>query len=186
MVQRMGESGLLGSEPTVTWTGPENGLFPIRRSDQVLYDLINRAEDRILLVTFAAVKIQHLVNHLEAALKRDVKVTLVLESKDESEGQLSFDAANAFSPCILSTADVLVWPLEKRARNTSGKPGKLHVKCAVVDNSAIISSANLTDDAFNRNMELGLVIEEGATPDLIYRHFEAYRQRGELVPHTSP
>jgi hypothetical protein len=32
------------------WTGPRNGRFPIRRIDQVLYDLIARAQRRILLV----------------------------------------------------------------------------------------------------------------------------------------
>ena len=36
----------------------------------------------------------------------------------------------------------------------AGRPGKLHVKCAIVDDVALVGSANLTDDAFNRNMEL--------------------------------
>ena len=181
-VQHLAESELLANEPTIAWTGPENGLFPVRRADQILYDLISQASNRVLIVTFAAVKIQHLVKHLESAINRGIQVTLILESKEESEGQLSFDAANAFSPAILSNAEVLVWPLEKRKRNSAGNPGKLHVKCAVVDDQAIISSANLTEDAFNRNMELGLVIEQGKLPQQIYSHFSALKQKGELMP----
>jgi hypothetical protein len=42
--------------PSITpvWTGPSNGVFPVRRFDQVLYDLIAQAHERILIVTFAA------------------------------------------------------------------------------------------------------------------------------------
>src|SRR5690349_1241977 len=28
--------------PEIIWSGPSNGLFPVRRIDQVLYDLINQ------------------------------------------------------------------------------------------------------------------------------------------------
>ena len=59
-------------------------------------------------------------------------------------------------------------------------PGKLHVKCAVVDGTALVGSGNLTDDAFNRNMELGLAVNDGATADAIYDHFMALAERGEL------
>jgi cardiolipin synthase A/B len=43
-----------------------------------------------------------------------------------------------------------------RERN---RPGKLHAKVAIVDDIALISSANLTDDAFNRNLEVGLLVK---------------------------
>ena len=47
---------------------------------------------------------------------------------------------------------------EKRERNQAGRPGKLHAKVAIIDDTALISSANLTDDAFNRNFEVGVLI----------------------------
>jgi hypothetical protein len=46
----------------------------------------------------------------------------------------------------------------QRELNANGKPGKLHAKAALVDGQALISSANLTDDAFNRNLELGALL----------------------------
>jgi hypothetical protein len=71
------------------WTGPANGRFPVRRIDQVLYDLISTAQRRIVLVTFAAHRIAHLCNHLSEAVTRGVKLTLIVERYYESEGQLS-------------------------------------------------------------------------------------------------
>ena len=84
----------------ILWSGPANGLFPVRRFDQVLYDLVQAATRRILLVTFAAAKIDTLCNHLHAALLKGITVTLVLEAEMESEGQLSYDAAKAFRPLV--------------------------------------------------------------------------------------
>ena len=52
------------------------------------------------------------------------------------------------------------WPLAQRERNQTGRPAKLHMKCAVVDDVALVGSANLTDDAFNRNMELGVLLRD--------------------------
>ena len=49
------------------WTGPSPGCIPARRIDQALYDLVASAEQSILLVTFAAHKIQRLVDSLTAA-----------------------------------------------------------------------------------------------------------------------
>lgn len=53
---------------------------------------------------------------------------------------------------------VYYWPVEHRERNYAGWPGKLHAKLAIVDEVVMVSSANLTDDAFNRNMEVGVMI----------------------------
>jgi len=48
---------------------------------------------------------------------------------------------------------------KKRGRNPAGRPGKLHAKVAIVEDIALVSSANLTDDAFNRNLEVGLLVK---------------------------
>jgi phosphatidylserine/phosphatidylglycerophosphate/cardiolipin synthase-like enzyme len=42
--------------------------------------------------------------------------------------------------------------------NLWGRPGKLHAKVALVDDFVLVSSANLTDDAFNRNLEVGVLL----------------------------
>lgn len=156
----------------IVWTGPANGTFPIRRIDQVLYDLIATAERRILIVTFAAYRIPLLCENLGKAIDRGVEVTLLLESEAASAGQLSVDASKAFASLPLEKIRFLHWPMENRPVNAAGKPGKLHVKCAIIDDTAIIGSANLTDDAFNRNMELGIVLRSAKEVELLSQHFE--------------
>jgi phosphatidylserine/phosphatidylglycerophosphate/cardiolipin synthase-like enzyme len=163
------------------WTGPGNSRFPIRRIDQVLYDLIATAQRRILLVTFAAHRVPHLCRHLEAAIRRGVDLKLIVESEEASEGQLSWDAKAAFPGLPEAGAKIFYWPAEKRQRNQAGRPGKLHAKCAVVDDVALISSANLTDDAFNRNMELGVLLKEPSTVSALLQHFEELAAVGTLI-----
>ena len=64
--------------------------------------------------------------------------------------------------------------------NAYGKPGKLHAKCAVVDDAVLVSSANLTDDAFNRNIEIGVLIHGSVLAEQLKRHFEMLIEAGVL------
>lgn len=155
------------------WAGPSPAnQIAARRIDQVLYDLIGSAQREILLVTFAANKIQRLTDALVEALLRGVTVKLILEFEEESKGQLSYDAINAFPAAIQNQAEIYYWPMEKRGVNAYGKPGKLHAKAAVVDDQALIASANLTDDAFNRNMELGALFVGSEVVENLRRHLD--------------
>ena len=164
------------------WTGPTNNRFPVRRLDQVLYDLVSAAQKRVVLVTFAAHRVPLLCDHLTRAVERGVELTLIVESEDESEGQLTRDAIAAFKEVPTARTQIYYWPLAKRERNQAGRPGKLHMKCAIVDNVAIIGSANLTDDAFNRNMELGLLVREKAMVETISEHFRELIRAKILLP----
>ena len=105
--------------------------------------------------------VDRLAQQLAKAIRRGVSVTLIFESEAESEGQLTKDAAAAFQELPQKQVRIYYWPLAKRGRNPAGRPGKLHVKCAVIDDTALVGSANLTDDAFNRNMELGVLMNYG-------------------------
>lgn len=151
---------------------PPYGTMAVRRIDQALYDLVLSAKSEIILVTFAATKIKYLTKALIEAQQRGVQITLILEFEQSSEGQLSFDALNAFPLELIKAVSVFCWPVEKRDRNQSGKPGKLHAKVALVDDVALISSANLTDDAFNRNLEIGVKLEGGNIPKLLHQYFD--------------
>ena len=170
----------------IIWTGPANSRFPVRRVDQVLYDLISAAKRRIVLVTFAAHRVRHLCAHLTQAVERGVELKLIVESEDESEGQLTIDAIAAFKGVPTTRTRLYYWPLAKRERNVAGRPGKLHVKCAVVDDVALVGSANLTDDAFNRNMELGMLVREPSTVAAIAGHFDELIRQGVLVKVSQP
>jgi phosphatidylserine/phosphatidylglycerophosphate/cardiolipin synthase-like enzyme len=163
------------------WTGPSPASqIPARRIDQVLYDLIRAAKREILLVTFAAHKISRLTDGLVAAIERGVAVSLILEFEEASAGQLSMDAMKAFPAELCQRAKIYYWPLDKRQRNSFGNPGKLHAKVAVIDDQAMLSSANLTDDAFSRNLELGTLISSGEIIQGLRGHFDCLCVEGTL------
>ena len=114
------------------------------------------------------------------ALYRGIRVRLILEFEESSQGQLSMDALNAFPEIVRRQSSIYYWPLDKRERNSSGKPGKLHAKVAVIDDQAVLSSANLTDDAFSRNCELGILFSDSQILERIRWHFDSLCSNGTL------
>jgi cardiolipin synthase len=165
------------------WGGPApDTAIPARRIDQALYDLIANAKHEILLVTFAAAQIGRLTVELRRAVQGGVKVRLILEFEESSEGQLSYDALKAFPKALIDTVEVYYWPVDKRTRNQAGRPGKLHAKVAIVDNVALVSSANLTDDAFSRNLEVGIMVRNSEFAALTKTYFESLVAEATLRP----
>lgn len=168
------------------WSGPlPQGQVPARRIDQVLYDLIADAKSDILLVTFAAAKIQRLTTALTQAASRGVAIRLVLEFEETSAGQLTYDALKAFPKSLTDHAEICYWPLNMRERNQAGRPGKLHAKVAVIDDVAVVSSANLTDDAFNRNLEMGVKLVAGNLPGSLRKTVQGLLDEG-ILRHWTP
>lgn len=141
----------------LVWTGPDTPTISPRDTLAQMLEMIGQAKESILLVTFAAFKATRIMKALEAAFERGVKLMVIVETAGDSGGQLSCNASNAFPKSLLASGCMWIWPIAKRPRNGKGKPGKLHAKCLVVDNANfLVSSANLTDDAMERNIEIGL------------------------------
>ena len=124
---------------------------------------------------------QLISQNAEASNASGVDVTLILASEDESEGQLSLDAVSAIARLPIDRTHIYYWPLESRERNQAGKPGKLHAKYAIIGDTAVIGSANMTDDAFNRNIEMGVIVREQSTVADLVEHFDELVRRRILV-----
>ncbi len=167
----------------LVWTGPASKESTFRRTDQALLALIQHAKTSLIIVTFAAYKVPNIASALVAAAARGVNVTLMLESMEESDGKVTVSAIKGLGEELAGAAAVYVWPLEKRGTHRDGKHGSLHVKCAVADaNSALISSANLTEYAMNLNMELGLLVKGGDVPRDLDAHLRSLIQNRVVVP----
>ena len=164
------------------WTGPSSSSTRMRRLDQGLLELVEKATSRLTLVTFVAYSIPNLEESLRAAADRGINMRLILESEHESGGQIRFDPLNALNQAI-PDADVYYWPNELRHESPSGSVGVLHAKCAIADDRmALISSANLTGSALERNMELGVLVSGGPIPKMISSHFDTLISNGILRP----
>lgn len=149
----------------LVWSGPNMGLPGVRSLEQALRDVILSAERTLWLVSFAAFHVSHLIAALSEVAARGVRIHFILESVADSAGQLSADARCAFAGPLLSSATFYSWPLTKRPRNAAGRPAKLHAKFALADSrTALISSANLTADGLERNIECGVLLRGGQLP----------------------
>ena len=81
------------------------------------------------------------------------------------------------------------WPGERRPEvfydprslEPEGPSGVLHAKAVVADDEAVfITSANLTEAALDRNIEMGLVLRDRALAASVTRHFRGLIERGLL------
>ncbi|MCC6808069.1 MAG: phospholipase [Deltaproteobacteria bacterium] len=168
--------------PELLWSGPSVQGSTLRRHDEALVDLVTAARERVLLVSFAAYRLEALSDALAAALARGVQLSLVLEHSEESEGRLSVDARLGFAPEILRSARCYCWPADARERDERQRAGLLHAKCAAADGrEALITSANLTGFAMNLNIELGVRLFEPDLAARIERQFDALIHAGYLV-----
>lgn len=158
---------------SVVWTGPDTAAIPVRRTDQALLELIGNASRRLIVVSFAVYKVPEIASALIACAQRGCEVTVVLESAAESAGKVTFEMSDALGSEVSAHAKLYTWPGELRPETGSGKRASLHAKCAVADGQRLlISSANLTEYALTKNIELGLLVEGGDVPLRVERHID--------------
>jgi len=168
---------------SLVWSGPTTEAVPVRRSDQALLELVRAADKRLVVVSYAVYSVPVIADALVQAARGGVEVAVVLESAEESGGNVSYEMTAALGGKVAEHVTFYTWPAERRPRKPGGKLASLHAKCAVADERyLLVSSANLTDAALRFNMELGLLVREGPVPSRVQRHLEQLIARGELVP----
>lgn len=161
----------------LVWTGPPTKTLRVRPTRAVVHELVERAVRSITLVTFASHDIKPLIHDLDRArLERQVSVRVVLETREDSAYGTGPDAVKALA-YLQYAVPIYRWPGELRGPTGAS----MHVKCIVRDGEeALISSANLTSAAMDRNMELGLLVRGGHTPRRIEQHFDDLISDGKL------
>jgi phosphatidylserine/phosphatidylglycerophosphate/cardiolipin synthase-like enzyme len=165
----------------LVWTGPDVGVVPLRRTEQALLQVIDSTSRRATVVSYAVYNIPRICEALVRAADRGVSINVIIETPDRLEGQNTYDTLKALGHSVAARCKVFLWPWEKREKDENGKPGILHVKCAVADGRWLfVSSANLTEYAFTLNMELGLLISGGSLPRQVEEHFDRMVETGVL------
>lgn len=164
----------------IVWTGPQTPEVPLRLTREVLIDVIRAAQRSLIVVSFAAYKVEVVVRELAEAAARGVDIRLILEMAEASGGTLrATEASDAFTK-LRDKASFYAWPTEKRPVLEHGRAA-LHAKCAIADDhTAFVTSANLTGHAISENMELGLLIHGGPVPRRLAAHFSELLAKGVL------
>jgi phosphatidylserine/phosphatidylglycerophosphate/cardiolipin synthase-like enzyme len=157
----------------LVWTGPKTGLIPVRRTEQVILEVIDSARTEIFLVSYVFYKASSIVDALNAATRRGVTVGILLESSDEHGGAIRGDSVKTASEAVPDAA-IYIWDASAKAPEGDRLSAAVHAKCVVADgNLTFITSANLTSATLERNMELGVLIRGGAVPERLHSHLNA-------------
>lgn len=159
----------------IVWTGPATELVQARHTSAVLFELIAFARKRLTLASFSSYPIAGLIERLQSALDRGVHVELLLESSYDSNGRLTFSAEVAFA-ALARRAVTYAWPRDLRPLGAL-----MHAKFLIVDETAaLITSANLTENGIDRNLELGVLIRNGLVPKALAGHVDQLIAGGTL------
>lgn len=154
----------------VVVTGPDSPGAPVRLTSEVVAELIDGATRQVTMVSYAAYQMPSVVAALDAAVARGVQVRLILESPEKLDGGGGADAYARFT--------TYHWPVDRR----DPPDAKLHAKAVIVDGlDVLLTSANMTSAAYDRNIELGVLCRGGGVAAQVQSHFDALIRAGVLV-----
>jgi cardiolipin synthase len=154
----------------LVWTGPATQVVAVRQTEHVIFEMIQGAEKQLTVMSFGIFRVPRLIEGMKSAIARAVDVRIVLGERESQAGRLVDQQNYHLGNFISANATVYRWPADRRLRDTEGRAGLMHVKAVVADsNVAFLTSANLTETAFELNMELGVLIRGGHLAESIDR-----------------
>ena len=175
----------------LVWSGPDAGAGAITRDQSVLIrQLVERAEQRLLLTTYAFYKgpfikeLFQLIHQRMIALPT-LQVRMVCNiHRDRGDTSSPEALIRKFQQQTWSR----LWPelpapslfFDPRSLSLEREKAVCHVKAVVADQELLITSANLTDAAQLSNFELGLHLSRSIHADDVWDHFERLIQQGFL------
>jgi phosphatidylserine/phosphatidylglycerophosphate/cardiolipin synthase-like enzyme len=176
--------------PELVWTGPEVPGLHARDTRRVYEELLGSAERSVWASSYAFFDgpraFEALARRMDA--RPDLRVTLLLNlQRKRGDTTASEHLVRRFADRFW-TAD---WPgtrrpgvfYDPRALEPEGPAGVLHAKAVVADDEIVfLTSANLTEAALDRNIELGLLVRDAALAASVVRHFQVLIDRALLAP----
>ena len=176
--------------PDLVWSGPEVPGVYARDTRRVFEELIGAANRSIWISTYAFFDGPRAFESLAARMDSvdGLRVTLLLNvQRRRGDSTSSPDLVRRFADRFWQTE----WPgtarprvfYDPRSLEPDGPAGVLHAKAVVTDDAAVfVTSANLTEAAFDRNVELGLLVRDTALALSVTAQLQALIDRELLRP----
>ena len=176
--------------PELVWTGPEVPGLHARDTRRVYEELLGTARRSVWASTFVYFDGPRAFEVLARRMDEqpDLAVTLLLNIQRKRGDTTTADhLVRRFADRFWATD----WPgtrrpsvfYDPRALEPDGPAGVLHAKAVVADDEAVfLTSANLTEAALDRNIEMGLLVRDRALAASVTRHFQVLIERGLLWP----
>jgi phosphatidylserine/phosphatidylglycerophosphate/cardiolipin synthase-like enzyme len=177
-------------QPQLVWSGPEVEGLHARDTRRVYEELVASAQRSLWICAYTYY--DGLKAFQSLALRMDqvpyLQVTLLLNIQRPRDDQT---ASNELVRKFAERLWKKDWPGERqpavfydpRSVALDRRDGVLHAKAIVADDQSVfVTSANLTEAAFDRNIEVGLVTRDGALATSLSKHFRVLIERGLLLP----
>jgi cardiolipin synthase len=157
----------------VVWSGPDVEGSYVRATREVVREIVRNAKSEVLVVGYWLAGredgegiIEELIQRLSQGVSRGIALTVILDERRRADGTDNRRILLDLWPAGVSFPRLLTWRLPPGERHL-----KLHAKVIVADDSdALVTSANLTWHAMDRNIEMGVRIS-GTPAAAIQRHF---------------
>lgn len=174
--------------PEFVWSGPKVHDVRARATRQALEQSLGNAHRSVWLSTYAYYDgpraFEPLSRRMEAVPELEVTLLLNIERK-RGDTTAATELIRRFADRFWGRD----WPgsrrprvfFDPRALAEGRAEGVLHAKALVVDEERVlITSANLTEAAFDRNIEMGLLLRDRALAATVIAHFRSLIERQEL------
>jgi phosphatidylserine/phosphatidylglycerophosphate/cardiolipin synthase-like enzyme len=189
-IRTAGRAADRAPKPDLVWSSPEVPGLHARDTKRVYEELLGSAERSVWASTYAffdgpkAFEVP--ARHMDATPALSVTLLLNIQRKrgDTTESdQLVRRFADHFWKRDWPGASRPRVFYDPRALELDGPGGVLHAKAVVAyDELVFVTSANLTEAALQRNIELGLLVRDRALAATISSHFRTLIDRELLWP----
>lgn len=171
-------------------SGPEVPGVPTSDTGAVMHALIEQAEMEVLLVGYAIHKGASLFARLAERMAENpkLKVTFCLDVRRPwKDTSLSSEIVKRFAQKFRQEH----WPFDvvpavyfdPRGLEAGSVASSLHAKCVIIDRrKGLVSSANFTEAAMERNIEVGVLLSDEHTANRVAAFFFGLIAQGSLAP----
>lgn len=173
----------------LVWSGASEGQASVRDTRVVLDNLFSRAERRVLISTFVIYQGRSVFAALTRRIRErpgiEVEIYVNLPSKTGRDEDEKADA-DAYLESFARDhwPDDLPLPAiyyDPESRKLGPSRTSLHAKCVVVDERwALVTSANFTEAARERNIEAGVFLDHAKLAEALAARFKALRDGATL------
>ena len=176
--------------PDLVWSGPEVPGVHARDTRRVYEELLGLAKHSVWASTYAFFDgprtFEVLTRRMDATPGLRVRLLLNIQRR-RGDTSTASELVRRFADRFWGTD----WPgisrpavyYDPRSLELDGPSGVLHAKAVVADDEAVfVTSANLTEAALDRNIEMGLLVRDRALAASVSSHFRGLIDRGLLSP----
>ena len=177
----------------LVWSGPEGPQSSSRDTGVVVPELFASAKRSVLVCGYAISQ----GDQVFAKLAQNLDVNPSLDVRIFTNIQRPWQDTRSESEIVRAFAEdfrAKQWPGDRMPRvlydpralaSGAGPRSCLHAKCLIVDDErALVTSANFTEAAMDRNIEAGVLVDDAGFAARLRAQFDALEQGGEV--HSLP